>query len=167
MAPLDREPQGGAGLYPATEIHQDAKRYFGFPFVRQFNTMLIEPAVYLNALLRDYYIAGGRVVVKELRSREEIAALPEMVIFNCTGLGAKTLFNDEGLIPVRGQLEVLLPQPEIDYCYIANQGYMFPRRDGIVLGGTFQHENWSLASDPADTKTILEGNAEVMKGLKQ
>ena len=27
--------------------------------------MLIEPAIYLNALLRDFYIAGGRVVVRE------------------------------------------------------------------------------------------------------
>lgn len=167
MAPLEREQPGGAELYPDAQIHKDAKRYFGFPFVRQFNTMMIEPAVYLNALLRDYYIAGGKVVVKELRSREEVAALPEPVIFNCTGLGAKTLFNDEALIPVRGQLEVLLPQPEIDYCYINKSSYMFPRRDGIILGGTFEHERWSLEADAEQTTHILEANAEVMKGLRR
>jgi glycine/D-amino acid oxidase-like deaminating enzyme len=167
MTPLEREQPGGAQLYPDAQIHKDAKRYFGFPFVRQFNTMMIEPAVYLNALLRDYYIAGGKVVVKELRSLEEIAALPEPVIFNCTGLGAKTLFNDEKLIPVRGQLEVLLPQPEIDYCYINNSSYMFPRRDGIILGGTFEHERWSLTADAEQTTHILEANAEVMKGLRR
>ena len=38
------------------------------------------------------------------------------MIFNCTGLGSRELFKDEELVPVRGQLEVLLPQPEIDYC---------------------------------------------------
>jgi D-amino-acid oxidase len=104
--------------------------------------------------------------VKELRSREEIAALPAPVIFNCSGLGAKALFDDEILIPVRGQLEVLLPQPEIDYCYLNNSFYMFPRRDGIILGGTFEHEQWSLAPDAEQTTRILETNAAVMKGLR-
>jgi hypothetical protein len=29
--------------------------------VRQYSTMLIEPSIYLSALLRDFYIAGGRL----------------------------------------------------------------------------------------------------------
>ncbi|HVF48461.1 MAG TPA: FAD-dependent oxidoreductase [Pyrinomonadaceae bacterium] len=166
-APLERVLPGGAQLYPETRIHKDAKHYFGFPFVRQFNTMMIEPSVYLPALLRDFHIAGGKVVVRELRSREEIAALPEPVVFNCTGLGAKTLFDDAVLIPVRGQLEVLLPQPEIDYCYLSNSSYMFPRRDGIILGGTFEHDKWSLAPETELTTRIIEANAEIMKGLRR
>jgi D-amino-acid oxidase len=164
-ASLERELPGGNDLYPQTEIHRDPDHYFGFPYVRQYSTMLIEPAVYLNALLHDFYIAGGRLVVKEFRSREEIARLREPVIFNCTGLGARALFGDEKLIPVRGQLEVLLPQPEIDYCYLSS-GYMFPRRDGIILGGTWDHDDWSLAPDPQQTTEILEAHAEIMKGLK-
>ena len=64
-------------------------------------------------------MAGGKIVVKELRTREEVSQLPEPVLFNCTGLGARMLFGDMNLIPVRGQLEVLLPQAEIDYCYLS------------------------------------------------
>lgn len=127
--------------------------------------MLIEPPVYLDALLRDFYIAGGRLVVREFHSREEVMRLPEPVIFNCTGLGARALFGDEKLRPVRGQLEVLLPQPEIDYCYLSS-GYMFPRRDGIILGGTWDHDDWSLAPKAKHTKRILEEHDEIMKGLK-
>ena len=164
-ASLNREHTGGDDLYPAKEIHRDPDHYFGFPYVKQFSTMLIEPPVYLNALLRDFYIAGGKLVVKEFRSREEIMRLPAQVIFNCTGLGAKALFNDEQMEPVRGQLEVLLPQPEIDYCYLGG-GYMFPRSDGIVLGGTFDHGDWSLAPKPEQTTSILQSHAEIMKGLK-
>ena len=164
-AALARELPGGNDLYPQQELHRDPEHYFGFPFVRQYSTMLIEPPVYLGALLRDFYIAGGKLVNREFRSREEIMRLPESVIFNCTGLGARALFNDEKLGPVRGQLEVLLPQPEIDYCYLGG-GYMFPRRDGIVLGGTFDHDDWSLAPKAEQTTRILEGHAEVMKGLK-
>jgi glycine/D-amino acid oxidase-like deaminating enzyme len=164
-ANLTRELPGGNDLYPGGEIHRDPDHYFGYNFVRQYNTMLIEPPVYLNALLRDFYIAGGKLVVKDFRSREEIKRLPEQVIFNCTGLGAGALFGDQQLEPVRGQLEVLLPQPEIDYCYLAS-GYMFPRRDGIILGGTFDHGDWSLAPNPEQTTGILEAHAEIMKGLK-
>ena len=165
-ASLNRQLTGGDDLYPAREIHRDPDHYFGFPYVKQFSTMLIEPPVYLNALLRDFYIAGGKLVVKEFRSREEIQRLPDQVIFNCTGLGAKALFDDAQLEPVRGQLEVLLPQPEIDYCYLGS-GYMFPRADGIVLGGTFDHGDWSLAPKPEQTTEILNEHAEIMKRLKQ
>jgi glycine/D-amino acid oxidase-like deaminating enzyme len=166
-APLERELPGGAQLYPETKIHREPKRYFGSPYVKQFSTMLIEPHAYMNALLRDFYMAGGRVVVKEFRSREEIALLSEPTIFNCTGLGSKALFDDAVLIPVRGQLEVLLPQPEIDYCYLSDSYYMFPRRDGIILGGTFEHRNWSLEPDADQVSRILEANAQISKSLRR
>jgi D-amino-acid oxidase len=162
----DDELPGGNDLYPGIEIHRDAEHYFGFPYVKQFTTMMIEPSIYLAALLRDFYVAGGRVVVKEFRSREEIMRLSEPVVFNCTGLGARSLFNDQKLGPVRGQLEVLVPQPEVDYCYLT-RGYMFPRRDGIILGGTFDHDDWSLQPRADQAAEILGVHADVMKGLKK
>ena len=166
-AALDREPTGGASLYPQIEIHRDPKQYFGFPYARQFSTMLIEPHTYLRALLRDFYVAGGKIVVKEFKKREELARLSETVVFNCTGLGARDLFNDQKLGPVRGQLEILLPQPEIDYSYLSGRGYMFPRRDGIILGGTFDHDDWSLEPKAEQTTGILEGHAGIMRGLRK
>jgi D-amino-acid oxidase len=161
---LQRELPGGNDLYPQIETHKDPDNYFGFPFVRQYSTMLIEPSIYLSALLRDFYIAGGRVVVREFRNKQELARLRQPVIFNCTGLGSRALFGDEELSPVRGQLEILLPQPEIDYCYLSS-GYMFPRRDGIVLGGTWDHDDWSLTPDPEQATDILEAHMEIMKKL--
>jgi len=165
-ASLEREPHGGAQLYPQIQIHRNPEQYFGFSHVRQFSTMLIEPHTYLRVLLRDFYVAGGKVVVKEFKNRQEIARLTEQVVFNCTGLGARELFDDQKLGPVRGQLEVLLPQAEVDYCYLAGSSYMFPRGDGIILGGTFDHDDWSLEPDAEQTTEILEGHAEIMKRLK-
>ena len=162
---LEAELEGGNDLYPERQIHRDPEHYFGFPFVLQHSTMLIEPQRYLNALLRDFYIAGGKLIVKEFRDRRELMRLSERVIFNCTGLGARTLFNDLKLGPVRGQLAILLPQPEIDYCYLG-QGHMFPRHDGIVLGGTFDHDDWSLEPRADQREAILAAHTKVMKGLK-
>jgi D-amino-acid oxidase len=165
-AEMDRELPGGNDLYPAPDVHREPNVYFGFPFVRHYSTMLIEPQTYLNALLRDFYVAGGKVIVKELRDRRELMRLPERVIFNCTGLGAHALFGDKKLGPVRGQLEILIPQPEVDYCYL-NSGYMFPRHDGIVLGGTFDHDDWSLEPRADQRDWILNTHKKVMNGLKR
>jgi glycine/D-amino acid oxidase-like deaminating enzyme len=164
---LSDEMPGGTELYPDNHRFEDGKKYFGLQAVRQFSTMLIEPQTYLNALLRDFYVAGGKVVVREFQNREEIAQLPERLIFNCTGLGAKKLVSDASLTPVRGQLEILLPQPEIDYCYVGELGYMFPRRDGIVLGGTFEHDVWSLEPNPDTVTRILDNHQQLMKRMKK
>ena len=164
-AHLSEELEGGNELYPAQQVHRDPENYFGFPFVRQYSTMLIEPQTYLRALLRDFYIAGGKLIVKEFRDRRELMRLPERVVFNCTGLGARALFNDEKLGPVRGQLAILLPQPEIDYCYLG-PGHMFPRHDGIVLGGTFDHDDWSLVPRADQRDNIIGAHTKIMKGLK-
>ena len=105
------------------------------------------------------------MIVKQFHSREEVARFSESVVFNCSGLGARELFNDQSLTPVRGQLEILLPQPEIDYCYLSS-GYMFPRRDGIVLGGTWDHDDWNLNPDPEQGSWILETHTQIMSAAK-
>jgi glycine/D-amino acid oxidase-like deaminating enzyme len=162
---IGSELPGGNDLYPNMQFHRDPATYFGFPIVRQYSTMMIEPSVYLAKLLRDFYAAGGKLVVREFKTREEIMRLPEPVIFNCTGLGARALFNDEKLIPARGQLAILLPQPEVDYCYLG-PGYMFPRSDGIVLGGTFERDNWSTEVSRETTDGFLNSHASIMRGLR-
>jgi glycine/D-amino acid oxidase-like deaminating enzyme len=109
--------------------------------------MFIEPPVYLAALLDDFRLAGGRLVVRALQEARQLAALPEAVVMNCTGLGSKELFGDEELLPDKGQLTVLLPQPEVDYAMVMNdEVYMFPRQDGILLGGT--HERGVSTLEP-------------------
>ena len=82
------------------------------------------------------------------RDARRARRLPERLVFNCTGLGARALFGDTGLEPVRGQLAILLPQPEVRYAFTGEAGYMFPRADGIMLGGTFERGNGTTAPEP-------------------
>jgi D-amino-acid oxidase len=140
---------------------------FDAAYVRRFVTMLIEPPVYLNALMRDFLLAGGRIVVKEFGDVTSIVQLPEPVVVNCTGLGSRMLFNDQELIPAKGQLTVLLPQVNVDYAVLAEDNlYMFPRRDGILLGGTFERENWSLEPDPNAAERILKAHADLFGRMR-
>lgn len=157
---------GGSDLYPAQRSEHGS--ILNHPYAESFYTMLIEPNVYLDALLRDFELAGGKVVVRAFASPEEVARLPEPAIVNCTGLGAGALFGDREIRPVKGQLVVLLPQSEIDYAYVVmdrnNLLYMFPRKDGILLGGTEEDGNGSLEPDPKQTERILKGHARIQGG---
>ncbi|MFZ0687553.1 MAG: FAD-dependent oxidoreductase [Terriglobales bacterium] len=121
--------------------------FSGYEFVRQFDTLLIEPHIYLAALMQDFLIAGGKAQIRELHEAAELRQLTERLVFNCTGLGAKVLFNDEELNPVKGQLTFFLPQPEVAYSAVFGGLYMFSRHDGIVLGGTHDEGDWSLDVD--------------------
>jgi len=42
---------------------------------------------------------------------------------------------------------------------------MFPRRDGIILGGTWDHGDWSLESNAEQANYILEAHTAIMKSL--
>lgn len=128
-------------------------------------TMMIEPALYLNRLMHDVVAFGGRIEVAEFKTRESLAELRENVLVNCTGLGSRELFGDQELTPIKGQLHILLPQPEIDYAYLGEVGYMFPRRDGILLGGTHELGDYSLEVDRAAQKRIFEGHAGLMRRM--
>ena len=152
-------------VFPELRDLQPSEHRFPYRYVRQFRGMLIEPHVYMRALLRDFRLAGGTVVLKEFHSLGEITSLHEQVVVNCTGLGSRTLFSDVELIPIKGQLTYLLPQPEVNYVVLADELYMFPRRDGIVLGGTHVRGDWSLEPDLIAKGRILAGQAKLFSAL--
>jgi D-amino-acid oxidase len=129
--------------------------------------MLIEPNRYLRALERDVLERGSRIVVRSFASTSDLMALEEPLIMNCTGLGAKELTGDSQLEPVRGQLTVLAPQPSVDYITLHGGRYMFPRTDGIVLGGTFQHGNANIEIDPAQVTQIVGEHAAFFNAMRQ
>ena len=133
---------------------------FGELHMSRFLSMHIEPSIYLNELLTAFRLAGGTVVVREFANVGQLAGLPEPLLVNCTGLGAGLLFGDDEMLPIKGQLTVLAPQPEVDYITIGpGDLYMMPRRDGIILGGTHERGVWSLEPNPAETDRILAGQA--------
>lgn len=126
----------------------------------QYQTMYVETGRFLASLMRDIRIAGGKINVRDFRDVRQLSELPESLIFNCTGLGARELFGDEELYPVRGQLAILIPQPEIQYAFTGRAGYMFPRPDGIILGGTFERNEWLSEPQPKDIAGIVKSHAD-------
>ncbi len=154
-------------LYPTRRTLGSHEHPFDAPHVVRFVTMLIEPPIYLNAVLRDFLLMGGKLAIRDFDKLDAILVLPEPVIMNCTGIGARVLFGDEELIPIKGQLVVVLPQPEIDYITLSDRDlYMFPRRDGILLGGTFERGEWSLDVNEEEKRRVVEGHIQFFRRMR-
>jgi glycine/D-amino acid oxidase-like deaminating enzyme len=153
-------------LFPDVRQLGPDEHPFGVPHVAVDRMIFIDPAVYLEAVLRDFRLAGGRVRIQSFGSPSDVAALPEPIVVNCTGLGARELFGDRELTPVKGQLTVLLPQPEIDYAWLDDEDlYMFPRRDGVLLGGTHEPGVESLEPNRLAERRILERHQAIAEAM--
>jgi D-amino-acid oxidase len=151
---------------PVNRLLSKAEHPFALNNVVRFDTLYIETGRYLRQMIRDVQIAGGRFEVRRFATPVEVAGLAETLVFDCTGLGARDLFGDTELRPARGQLAVLLPQPEVKYAFTGSAGYMFPRADGIILGGTFELDQWSTVPDPAMIAGILASHRQLFEGFR-
>ncbi len=156
------EPEEGAGmwddLFPHPAELAPGEHPFGDWYAHRDVTMQIDPGTLLRALIRDVRLAGGQFLIRDFGSVSEVLALPEPVIFNCTGLGAAALFGDETLVPAKGQLVFLPPDPAVDYMTLGGgrgQLYMFPRTDVLLLGGTFKPGDYSTHPESEETERII------------
>jgi glycine/D-amino acid oxidase-like deaminating enzyme len=138
--------------------------------------MRIEPSIYLDALMADFLNWGGKVVIRKFDAPADIARLSENVIVNCTGLGSKELFKDPELMPLKGQLVVLVPQSEVTYGTNGagrqlppDSGFvhMMPRSDGIILGGTSLRDNWSLDIEENERKRVMDLHTELFNSMRR
>jgi glycine/D-amino acid oxidase-like deaminating enzyme len=152
--------------YPDSRVLGAGDHPFAADNLAVYRTMYVEVGRYLAELTADVLGAGGQIRVRRFASAGDLTALPEKLIFNCTGLGARELFGDMELEPVRGQIAVLAPQPQVQYAYTLPAGYMFPRADGIILGGTFERGEWSTTPEPETIARIVASHQQVFQSFR-
>jgi len=122
----------------------------------KYQTLLIEPPILLPRLQTDLAARGVNIVPRTFASKSEVlTSLTEKVVVNCTGLGAMTLWNDPKMVPIKGQLAMLPPQPNLQYLY-GQSGYMFPRADHVVIGGTFESGVNNETPDPKVCQGLVD-----------
>ena len=165
---------GGAGgaseslLLPAGVQQSTGREIFGpgqHPFpaayaIRRHN-LRIEPSIYLDALVRDFLRFGGRLVIRRFDTPRDLMTLDESLIVNCSGLGARTLFDDATMMPVKGQLVLLVPQPEVTY-----QCRVMPRSDGIALGSTMERGVETLEPNEAERTRVVEAAIKFYNAMR-
>ncbi len=182
-APTDNEQsaRGGNVLMPddianPRVLLQPGEHPFPSKYAIERPEMRIEPSIYLDALMSDFLEWGGKVVIRKFDTPADVASLQENVVVNCTGLGSKALFNDPELVPLKGQLTVLVPQSEIQYSTSGGARapvtpeagfiHMMPRSDGIVLGGTSLRDDWSLDVNEKERQRIVEAHIELFTMMR-
>jgi glycine/D-amino acid oxidase-like deaminating enzyme len=151
---------------PINRMLTPVEHPFPWPRALRYDTMYVETGRYLRQMVRDVQIAGGKIEIRKFATPADIAALPESLVFNCTGLGSRDLFGDQDLHPARGQLAILEPQPEVRYAFTGGPGYMFPRPDGIILGGSFELDQWDTTPEPRAIARIVARHKAFFASLR-
>lgn len=140
---------------------------FNEPFALKGSRMIYNISAYMQTLINEFTSIGGKIEVKEFFTTDDFAKLPEKTLINATGLGSKKLLGDNKMVPIRGQLTFLMPQPEINYQFSNNDAYVIPRRDGLVIGSTENglYDSMDLSVDPKQTFDAVASIARSMKAL--
>lgn len=158
------------------EVFGPGEHPFPTKYAIRSTALAIEPSIYLDALVRDFLLFGGSIVIRKFDTPRDLMSLTESVIVNCTGLGSKTLFGDDELVPVKGQLTFCIPQPEVNYRISGNAANsaanlsINPRSDGIAIGNMQEPGNSSLEPNEEVRQLNMEAAIQLttrMRGPSQ
>jgi glycine/D-amino acid oxidase-like deaminating enzyme len=147
-------------LIPGNEDMAPGTHPFPTKYVQRTSTMMYNIPAYMNWLEHEFLINGGQIEYIDLQSPHDFAKIKEKTIVNSTGYGARALLNDDSLVPVRGQLGHMVPQPEINYTISYKNAYMTPRRDGLLVQNNRTdmdgYNNPSVIPNRAESEEVIQ-----------
>jgi hypothetical protein len=121
----------------------------GSRYLRRSSLMMFNLTSYTRLLLGDFGANGGKIEIAEFHTPDDFAKLREKTLINATGYGARALFGDQSLTPVRGQLARAIPQPEVNYGIFYKGVSFVPRRDGLVFQVVGEDDYYGFNDDTA------------------
>lgn len=153
FAELQRELLGD--LMTRSEVFPPGHHPFGPRYVRRNALMMFNLNVYARMLMSDFLTAGGNIEIEEFHTPAEFTRMREKTLINATGYGARDLFQDRSVTPVRGQLARMIPQPQINYGIFYKGVSFVPRRDGLVFQVVGENDYYGF-----DDESTLPDRAE-------
>ncbi|KAJ3481578.1 hypothetical protein NLI96_g7568 [Meripilus lineatus] len=146
-----------------------------------YSTITVNPQKYLPWLKADLTSRGVLFVRQQIHNIDDAAELagPNGIVFNATGLGARSLIGveDPKVYPVRGQTITVLA-PDVKQCVAwpvlespapnGDTAYMIPRpapHGHVLLGGTYQEDNWDTSIDFNIARRIWKRATELVPAL--
>ncbi len=154
-----------ADLTPESQDIPPGAHPFPTRYVQRETSLTFNVAGYSRQLMNDFMIAGGAIETREFQSPQDLALLAQPVVINCTGYGARQLWSDESIIPVRGQIAWLIPQEGVHYGLSYKGVNVLARRDGIVVQPfRSEDEGWNDTNEQPDRAAAVAG-VEVIQEL--
>ncbi len=182
--PLAREANSGVTLQRMREVYAEevADPWYRdrLPFFQRLSkhelrgglidgylmdTPMVAPPIYLRRLHEQFLADGGQLETRSVATLAELAGEASLLV-NCSGVGARELAHDEAVYPLRGQT-MLLEAAGIRVGYMDNSAidHIFPRADGVLIGGVKVKGDWNRQLDPQIAADILERCAKIEKRL--
>jgi glycine/D-amino acid oxidase-like deaminating enzyme len=149
-----------ADISPRSQLFGPGTHPFATRYALRNSQMTFNVAGLAHLLTSDFLMAGGRIETAEFHQPSDLGRLKEKVIINCTGYGARALFRDESVVPVRGQIAWLLPQAGVDYGLFYDNVSVLGRRDGIVVQDMGPNDGFGF-NDPDETPDRAAADASV------
>jgi len=122
-----------ADLTPRAQEMPPGTTPFPTKYVRRTSSLTFNVAGYSRQLVDEFQSAGGRIETREFHTPADLTVVPQSTVINCTGYGARSLWSDESIVPVRGQIAWLIPQEGVNYGIQYKDLWVLARRDGIVV----------------------------------
>jgi D-amino-acid oxidase len=159
-------------LYPQGENLRPADTPFRAAGVRRRRVLMFNIASYSQMLMTQFLVAGGRIEQREFHDPRDLTALAEKIVIDCTGFGARALWGDQTVVPVRGQITHLVPQAGFDYALDYRDVNVIPRSDGIVVqavaGGDMRgYNDASLIPDRQESDAAVQTLATLYSSLRR
>jgi hypothetical protein len=140
---------------------------FPVPYAARATKMFWNFSEYGYLLNREFFDRGGKVVIRDFHSPSELAHLPEKIIINCPGYAARDWWKDKAMIPVRGQTEWLIPQPEVNYGLTYRNVETRSKSDGVMviaIGPEQFARSWKNSNE-VPNRAEAEGAVRVIEEL--
>lgn len=157
---LEFIPEGVCTMVPEEQLAPNIQKAY------DVLVPLVETQIFLPYLQKIFSARQVRFEKKEIKSFDELSSFD--VIVNCTGLGARTLAHDETIIPIRGQVALLETDTSMPI-YMDNETplYIVPRKDAMIVGGTYERNIYDAVTEPDTLERILENAYSVFPQLKK
>ena len=137
-------------LIPRGEDFGPGSHSLGNRTLHRNTLMMFNLATYSRLLVSDFLTNGGKIVIAQFQTVADFSALRETTLINATGYGARALFNDQSLTPVRGQLARMMPQEDVKYGLFYKDVAFVPRRDGFVFQVVGENDYYGFNDESAD-----------------
>ena len=147
-------PGWASGIEYFAELSKDdvpASYVGGF----EFDVPVVEMPKFLPWLV-DACKSRGVTFERRKLDRVEDARAP--LVINCAGLGARDMFDDDEIVPIRGQVVYIKQDCDVgmfDDSSATDLAYLIPRSDVTVLGGTAQVGSFDIQPSAEDEEDII------------
>ncbi|KAL5016725.1 hypothetical protein ScPMuIL_006314 [Solemya velum] len=133
-----------------------------------FTSASVDVKSYLPWLMSRFKANGGRVLKIKVNTLAELSPEYDIVV-NCCGVWAGDVTVDSSVRPIRGQL-LRVHAPWIKHFIFnlssENYAYIIPGAYDVVLGGTFEEDDWNEKPDSRVRERILNNCSNLFPSLK-